>query len=108
MVGVTEFKTKIDLSSYSDFLKDLSEKIKDWEFSDVIGTLVTCDDILPSYNKVKEYSEKILKENPLQKYISTSLVDERGHTADKFTSDEEILNHQILHCVGYQYLVENQ
>ena len=101
-VKYTEFKTKIDLSTFSDFLKDLSEKIKNWEFSDVIGTLVTSDDILPSYNMVKEYSEKILKENPLRKYISTSLVDERGHTADRFTSDEEILNHQILQNYGRQ------
>lgn len=91
----TEFKTEIDMTTYKQFLNELSKKIKDMSFKNIIQILSMDEGIIPKYDEVEKEAKDILKNNPLSAILPRILIDERGHTAERFYSDETQLEYQV-------------
>lgn len=101
-----EIKVEIDLSK---FLADCQKKAIDisqkYSGEQIIEILMTDKSLIPEYKNILELTQKLLKEHPLQTIFSTTLTDEQGHTAQHFSSKEEIEFYQMLH--QYRMSLEN-
>lgn len=83
------------MTTYKQFLNELSKKIKDMSFKNIIQILSMDEGIIPKYDEVEKEAKDILKNNPLSAILPRILIDERGHTAERFYSDETQLEYQV-------------
>jgi hypothetical protein len=101
-----EIKVEIDLSK---FLADCQKKAIDisqkYSGEQIIEILMADKSLIPEYKNILELTQKLLKEHPLKTIFSTTLTDEQGHTAQHFSSKEEIEFYQMLH--QYRMSLEN-
>jgi hypothetical protein len=72
---------------------------------EILGFIMTDKSLLPEFKSIKELAQNILKQHPLQAMLPITLDDEQGHTAQHFTTKEEIEFYQILH--QYRMWLEN-
>lgn len=106
--GSLEFpkiEVKIDLKKYiADCEKRVKELMK-FTPEQIIGFIMTDKSLLPDYKSTKELTQKILKQFPMQAILPITLTDEQGHTAQCFTTQEEIEFYRTLH--QYHMILEN-
>jgi hypothetical protein len=93
--GATEFKKieyKIDLEPYVKECETKAKKLVEKLTSDqILMLLATGENIVPKLSEMRKIAIDLLNEHPLQKVFPIELFDERGHTAEHFVTEEEII-----------------
>ena len=91
-----------------DYIADCEKRVKElMKFTpeQIIGFIMTDKRLLPDYQFTKELTQKILKQFQMQAILPITLTDEQGHTAQCFTTPEEIEVYRTLH--QYHMILEN-
>lgn len=108
--GATEFKkteVKIDLEPYVKECETKAKGLVDKHTAEqILMYLATGENIIPKQSEMKKLAEELLKQHPLQKMMPIVLLDERGHNAEHFTTEEEIAFFKTLE--QYKMYLETQ
>ncbi|XES76099.1 MAG: DUF4209 domain-containing protein [Candidatus Bathyarchaeia archaeon] len=91
-----------------EYIADCEARVKElMKFTpeQIICFIMTDKSLLPGYQFTKELTQKILKKHQLQAIFPITLTDEQGHTAQCFTTPEEIELYRTLH--QYHMILEN-
>ena len=91
-----------------DYIVDCEKRVKElMKFTpeQIIGFIMTDKNLLPDYQFTKELTKKILKQFQMQAVLPITLTDENGHSAQCFTTPEEIELYRTLH--QYHMILEN-
>jgi phosphopantetheinyl transferase (holo-ACP synthase) len=100
-----KIEVEIDLKEYiADCEKRVKELMK-FTPEQIIGFIMTDKSLLPDYQFTKELTQKISKQFQMQANLPITLTDEQGHTAQCFTTPEEIELYRTLH--QYHMILEN-
>ena len=100
-----KIEVEINLKEYiADCEKRVKELMK-FTPEQIIGFIMTDKSLLPDYQFTKELTQKILKQFQMQAILPITLTDEQGHTAQCFTTPEEIELYRTLH--QYHMILEN-
>ena len=98
-------EVKINLKEYiADCEKRVKELMK-LTPEQIIGFVMADKSLLPDYQFTKQLTQEILKKFPLQAIFPITLADEQGHTAQCFTTPEEIEYYRTLE--QYRMILEN-
>jgi hypothetical protein len=100
-----EIEVKINLKEYIVDCEKRVEELMKFPSEQIIGFVMTDKSLLPDYTFTKELTQKILKQFPLQAIFPITLTDEQGHTAQCYTTPEEIENYRTIH--QYHMILEN-
>jgi len=95
-VQFKEFKAEINLEEYVKSCEKKAEKIVQYSSEEIFGLLAIDKNLLPKYNEMKSFAEKLLKEHPLQGIFPIQISDERGHIVEHCSSNEEIVFFKTL------------
>jgi len=105
-IELKEFKTKIDLGEYIKDCERRAKAIAQHSPEEILIFLMSEKNLVPKYDEMKRCAEELLKEHALQSVFPIQLFDERGHNAQHFTSQDEILYYHTLQ--QYRMYLENQ
>ncbi len=106
--GSLEFpkiEVEIDLKEYIVDCEEKVTKLMKFTSEQIIGFIMTDKNLLPDYTVTKELTQKILKQFQMQAILPITLTDEQGHTAQCFTTTQEIEVYHTLH--QYHMILEN-
>jgi hypothetical protein len=105
--GTVEFKeisVELDLRKYIADCEIRAKKVAQYPAEEIIGILMSDKSLLPEYTVMEEFAQKRLQ-NSLKSILPIARIDEQGHTAQHFSSEEEIEFHEIL--TQYRIYLEN-
>lgn len=101
-----EFRMEIDLEEYVRTCKKIAKKVAQESPERIIAFLMSDRKLLPRYNEMRAEAEKEMKEHPIQSIFPIVLTDERGHSVQHFSDEEEMLYYKILE--KFKLYLENQ
>lgn len=96
----------IKLSQYCSEPIDLTSCVKEYEkiveelsSEDLLKFIVYSSDIIPNYNRDKEFIEKQNEQYLLSSFFHTNIIDEYGHVIGKLeTEEDELKNRMYCYC----------
>jgi hypothetical protein len=94
-----EFEHKIDIKKHLDACQKLAQKISKKPADEIIKILMASKDLLPRYDDMKKIAEEHGKKFVMQHIVPVEILDQSGHPAQHFGTDEEKEYYRIL----YQY-----
>lgn len=100
-----KFSVDLDISEYRKKWEESAEKISDENPENIISFLMRDESLLPKYKKIEETSGEIAKNTVLLNIMPVSVNDERGHTAEHFTTDDEKKYYNILHHYSMEIML---
>jgi len=100
-VELKEISVPIDLTDYIKRCEEVAKKIVSHSSEDIIKFLISEKSILPKYNDVEKLAEEINKGH-LAGVIPHTILDERGHVEQHFSTAEEL---KFLHTLQQYDLV---
>jgi hypothetical protein len=97
LVEFKEVNVKVDFTDEIKQSRELAEKLMKKDSEEIIRILVHDNSLLPTCKEVKGAAEKDSTEIPLITLFPTEIVDQSGHIAQYFTTEEEKKYYRILH-----------
>lgn len=91
------FSVDIDVSEYRKKWEEYVDKILNEGPECIISFLMFDASLLPKYKSTEDTSKAIAEKTVLLNIMPVSVIDERGHTAEHFSTDEEKKYYNILH-----------
>jgi hypothetical protein len=91
-----EFKQKIDLSEHIKRCREIATKLAKEEPEKIVKKLIVWKQLLPKYKDMQKIAEDIGEKHPVHKIFSKVVMDQRGHTAQHFTEEDEEKYYGIL------------
>lgn len=89
-------KYDVDISDYLKYCSDLSEELLGKGAEYAIGFLMNYSDLLPKYCDLESLAKDLMKKYPLITVFSTVILDDRGHTSEHISTEDEHKYNQIL------------
>jgi len=96
---LAKFEQKIDIKNHLEACRKIAEKIARKPSDEIIKILMASKDLLPKYDNMKKIAEEHGKKFVMQHIAPVGVLDQSGHPAQHFSSDEEKEYYGIL----YQY-----
>ena len=103
-----QFSQKIDLSGHVKECKKIAEKLSKETPEKIINTLIADKSLLPTYKAMEERAKEIAKTAVFTNIVPVSVSDHYGHTAEHFTTDDEIKYFHILEQYTWELQLANQ
>lgn len=95
----------IKLGQYYAEPIDLTSCVKDYEkiaeelsSEDLLKFIVYSSDIIPNYNRDKEFIETQNEQFILSSFVHTNIIDEYGHIIGRLDAEDELKHRMYCHC----------
>jgi len=96
-----EIKIEVDLTDMINEVENLSDKIIEQDPNTIFMILTYDERILPKYSEILNMVNQQKIENSFMSIFSGSVIDNNGHVAEHFTTEEEHLNAAIFQNCNY-------
>ena len=93
---LAKFEHKIDIKKHLEACRKIAEKIAKKPADEIIKILMASKDLLPKYDDMKKIAEEHGKKFVMQHIAPVEVLDQSGHPAQHFSSDEEKEYYGIL------------
>lgn len=93
---LSSFKKEIDLTAHVKKCKSIARQVVKNSPEDIIKLLMMDENLLPKYKKMENIAHQHSKEFVTQHLATTEIIDQRGHTAQHFSEDDEKKYYRIL------------
>ena len=105
----------IKLGQYCSEPIDLTSCVKEYEkiaeelsSEDLLKFIVYSSDIIPNYNRDKEFIEKQNGQYLLSSFVHTNIIDEYGHVIGKLGTEEDELKHRMYCYCDIWYDIQSK
>lgn len=105
----------IKLGKYCSEPIDLTSCVKEYEkiaeelsSEDLLKFIVYSSDIIPNYNRDKEFIEKQNEQCLLSSFVHTNIIDEYGHVIGKLDTEEDELKHRMYCYCDIWYDIQSK
>lgn len=95
---------KVDLTELMNEFRRIAEELTNHSTNTIINYLMRDQNILPTYDSVKEQAEETNKNSFLSYIANTSILDRNGNTSQYFSTEEEYEYFKILE--SYKFSIE--
>lgn len=102
------FSKVIDLTEYVEKCKNIAQQLCTGESERIIATLIFNKDLLPRLKDMEKNAEVSSKDTVLLNIVPTAIIDQRGHTAEHFSTEDEKRYYAILQQYNYSMQFEKQ
>ena len=95
----------IDLTSCVKEYEKIAEELSS---EDLLKFIVYSSDIIPNYNRDKEFIEKQNGQYLLSSFVHTNIIDEYGHVIGKLGTEEDELKHRMYCYCDIWYDIQSK
>ncbi len=103
-----KFSHEVDITKTIEASNKTAEELCKKGPKAIISLLMANKHLLPRYKKTEATADKISKTAVLASIVPVSINDQYGHTAENFTTEEEIHYYHILEQYNIQIMLETQ
>lgn len=96
-IQLKEIKTEIDMTKQLRESRKIAHRVVQNDPVEIVEFLMHEKRLLPQYKAVEKFAEELGKQHVLQRLISKEIIDESGHPAEHFSSEDERKYYGILH-----------
>ena len=93
---LSEIKTEVDVTASVRRAKATAATLAEQEPTTIINVLAADPNLLPKYEDVESIAENSARQFPVARLFPATVMDERGHPAEHFFSEEEKKRHGML------------
>lgn len=102
------FSQDINLTEFVNQCKEIAQKLCTEKSEKIILVLTLNKDLLPKRKDMEKNAEESSKKTVFLSTISAVITDQRGHTAEHFSTEDEKRYHGILQQYHYSMQLEKQ
>jgi hypothetical protein len=100
---LVKIEKKIDLTDHIKKCKKIASEIVNREQAKgIIELLMLSKDLLPKYKDMEKYANEVGKDTVIFQFIPEFVMDQRGHTAQHFTEQDEKRYRRILEMYEWE------
>ncbi len=102
------FSTEINLTEHVNHCRSIAQKLCSDDPEKIIAILIFNKDVLPRLKDMEKNAQESSKSMVLQNIVPSVIVDQHGHTAEHFSTEDEKRYYGILQQYSYSMQLEKQ
>ena len=102
------FSKEIDLTDYVNNCRSIAQKLCTEEPEKIIAALIFDKNILPRFKDMEKNAEESSKNTVLLNIVPAVIIDQRGHAAEHFSTEDEKKYYGILQQYNYSMQLGKQ